>query len=149
MTKKTNISVVYKNESRSIIYSRSLINTNVVYETSTTVSVTGMGSVVISLYRTLKKHQEIYIGIHKNDVNKCRTTCNRNLVSNNIVLYVVDANIWKRICAGFNPPHVCACPKSWLGFPTSHVVFFSMLNDLGWKTIVRFVDISWIVDHPV
>jgi hypothetical protein len=100
MTKKTNISVVYKNESRSIIYSRSLINTNVVYETSTTVSVTGMGSVVISLYRTLKKHQEIYIGIHKNDVNKCRTTCNRNLVSNNIVLYVVDANIWKRICAG-------------------------------------------------
>jgi hypothetical protein len=139
MTKKTNVSVVYKNESRSIIYSRSLINTNVVYETSTTVSVTGMGSVVISLYRTLKKHQEIYIGIHKNDVNKCRTTCNRNLVSNNIVLYVVDANIWKRICAGFfnrlyifciaigdpiikrdvgmpltgkNPPHVCACPKS-------------------------------------
>lgn len=41
---------------------------------------------------------------------------------------------------GLVPPHVCACQRLVPGFPTSGVVF-SMLNELRWEIIVRFVDI--------
>ena len=32
--------------------------------------------------------------------------------------------------AGLTPPHVCACPNTGSGFPTSYVVVFFMFNDL-------------------
>ena len=61
----------------------------------------------------------------------------------------------------FSQPHVCACPKSGPGFPTSYVVVFlcstSSIKIRGslcwiddhhcWEVIVRFVDIGGIDDH--
>ena len=48
---------------------------------------------------------------------------------------------------GLTTPHMCACPQSGFGFPTSYVKVIFMFNDLWWEMIVRFVDISRSVDH--
>jgi hypothetical protein len=45
------------------------------------------------------------------------------------------------------PPNVCACPKPGPWFRTQYVVVIFVFNDLRWEMVVRFVDISEIVDH--
>ena len=48
---------------------------------------------------------------------------------------------------GLTSSHLCACHKTRLGFLTSYVVVFFVFSELRWEVIVRFVDISEIVDH--
>jgi hypothetical protein len=48
---------------------------------------------------------------------------------------------------GLTLPHLCACPKSAPGFPTSYVVVLFCFNELRREEIFRFVDIGGIVDH--
>jgi hypothetical protein len=47
----------------------------------------------------------------------------------------------------FTPPHFCACPNPGTGFPTAFVVVVSIINDLGLKVIIRFVDSGVFVNH--
>jgi hypothetical protein len=39
------------------------------------------------------------------------------------------------------------CPKQRLGFPTSYVVVFFMINELNWEVVVHFVVIGGIIDY--
>ena len=91
------------------------------------------------------------------------------------VIFLCDRLVWKRICAGLqlfayvfitgeDPlikkwrvgipltgvtlPYLCTCTIPEHGFPSEHVLTFYKLNDLRQEreVVVRFVDISWIVD---
>ena len=45
-------------------------------------------------------------------------------------------------------PHFCECPKTGSGLPSANVmVFFLVFNNLKPELVVRFVDISGIIDH--